>query len=207
MPLTFGTLGATESESQPSFIGASSGANGAGSAITVTLPTFQSGDLILLSLARTGVTTVPSLPSGYTSVYGAATTFFFTYTHSIRICYRIADASTPASFLASGATRYGAAVYRNASSIGSVSSKSLGTSATVSYPSLILSDAPGWVVGVFCSYYIGGSGAGYIPAGQTSRVSANASTIWDTANNVNSYAGQNASSTDSFCLAFSLELK
>lgn len=206
MPLTFGTLGSSGSETQPSFIGATSATvSSINSAINVTLPTFQTGDLIFLALTRTGTTLVPTLPSGYTSIYGAADTFFFSYQHAIRLCYRIADGSTPSTFLANRATRYGSAVWRNASAIGSISTSAIANN-NLSYPSLILSDAPGWVVGVFCNYYSTVT-ASDIPAGQTSRVAANAIGIWDTNSNVNSYAGQNASTNAQFSRTFALELK
>ena len=132
-------------ESAITYIGSATAA-----ATTVTLPTHQAGDLILIFAFRDGNFIPPSLPSGYTSK---------TITNSgdydqaaMRLGYKIAASSSETSGTWTNATQLVCHIYRGADQTtplggsGFTRRTSEGTS-TASYPTLTLtvSDGTSWI--------------------------------------------------------------
>lgn len=203
MPLTLSALTGRGSEGGTVFVGAGSTTSAPSVAASLTLPTFQVGDLIIVGAFNVEKTTAPSVPTGYTALYRAVSTSF-TIEHGAMICYQIATSTTPATVSATGGNRICAAVYRNVIGIGSINSRY--SSGTVTYPALTMTAAPSWVVGIQSSYS-GTPDSGYVPAGQTTRNLGTATVIWDSNGDLSSFAAQSGTSSSPYALSFSLELK
>lgn len=128
-----------------SFVGAQANAG-----TTVTIPTHQSGDFILIFAFRDGSTTQPTVPAAGGTVptwtpiaTGGANQC------SARLHYAVATASTTTSGTWTNATELVCMVYRGAKIPGAFLAGS-GASTTISYPTLTLNrtDGSSWVVGV-----------------------------------------------------------
>jgi len=119
---------------------------------TVTPPTHQAGDLIIICAGRAS-TTAPSLPSGWISILTKSGT-----TSSIRIGYKWATGTSDASGTWTNAALLTCHVYRPDTNytlgIGPSASSS-STTGTVNYPALTLADnfsSNSWVLGfAFCT--------------------------------------------------------
>jgi len=118
------------------------------SATTVTIPSHQAGDLILIWAERNSSGTAPSLPAGFTNVLTVAQGSNV----SARLGYRIANGSTDTSGTWTNAAEITCHVYRpsagNVLRIGQSASSS-STTTTVTYPALTLADSGGnsWIAG------------------------------------------------------------
>lgn len=117
------------------------------SATTVTPPTHQAGDIIIIFAFRRGSTTPPSLPAGWTSVLAKSGS-----TVSGRLGYLIATGTNDSSGTWTNATELTCHIYRPPSGftagIGASASNSA-TINTVNYPGLTLVHSSGtsWVAG------------------------------------------------------------
>lgn len=112
-----------------SYIGAATGVNSA------TLPTHQSGDLIVVLCIRDGSNTAPALPSGWTNVYA-----FGASNISFRVGYKIATSNSETTGTWTNATGLVARIYRGASSVGSNGMTTIiSSNSSISYPSITLS--------------------------------------------------------------------
>ena len=153
-------------------------------ATSVTLPTHQAGDLIVVAAVRYGNTTVPSLPAGYTSLLTSATT------HGRRLGYKIAASSSETSGTWTNASTVVAAVYRG------VTPGDAATSTTAA-PGLTLSSAgESWAWLYHCYYPV------YSPSGWTTRLDLPAADrrISDSAAPLASWAGESTGTDFSFAL-------
>lgn len=146
-----------------SFIGQATGAN------SVTLPSHQSGDVILIFAFNETSLTVPSLASGWTSI-----TTNSGNTCAFRLGYLVAGSSSEVSGTWTNATGCIAHVYRgadNADPIGASLRQGSSTSAFgVAYPGLTLEvgDGTAWVAG-FAGHRNADTALETPPSGMTNR--------------------------------------
>lgn len=172
------------------FVGAASTATSA----AVTMPSHQTGDLILAFAFRKGSPTPPSLPSGFTSIRaqqesGGGSSF--------RLGYKIAASGSETSGNWTNATSLAVQVYRNVSDspIGG-NAWSDGTTSSIIYPGVTLADADGssWVA-TFAGISINTSTIEAPPTGQVLRTNATDATNgeiagFDTNGGITSWADQ-----------------
>lgn len=118
---------------------------------TVTIPTHQSGDLILLFAYRDGSNTAPSTPAAG----GTVPTWTLigsdgANTNSTNFRYAVATASTTTSGTWTNATEIICLVYRGTSLPGASAGGGANNSNSIAYPALTLNrtDGTSWVVGV-----------------------------------------------------------
>ena len=183
------------------YIGSATGVTSA------TLPAHQAGDLILAFAFRDGITTAPTLPSGWTNIRSNSGNAC-----SGRVAYRVATASGTASGTWTNATSVVFLIYRNInqnSPIGNTNSETA-SSVTVNYPALSVSQNS-WVVG-----FAGHSSANVnliAPTGMTNRAYVQDATDeaagHDTNGSVASWASRNTSvgGTAAGWRSFVLEIK
>ena len=131
---------------------------------TVTVPTHQIGDVIII-FASSLTTTPPTLPSGWTNLQtkvGAST--------SLRVGYKYATSTSDGSGTWTGASALNCVIYRNLK-IFNDSSDNTGSSTTINYPAKTFASGPGdnSVVIMFAQKNI--SVAPLTPASTTSRSS------------------------------------
>ena len=146
---------------------------------SVTIPAHQAGDLLVIFANRFDSTTIPTLPSGWTS---AATK---TGTHRAgRVGYRLATGSGTTSGTWTGAQTTLVWVLRDHGGIGAAA-----VDAATTLPALTLTGSSSWV-GALQS---GSELLPAVPSGMTSRnSSAWASRVADTNGTVSSWASQSA---------------
>jgi surface protein len=120
----WGTCPSHVSDGSITYIGNATGTDSA------TLPTHQTGDLILAFAFRDGSTTLPTLPSGWTSIDTAAANIC-----SARVAYKVAASSGETTGTWTNATTVIFLVYRgvNISRITNIDTESTGTGTTVTY--------------------------------------------------------------------------
>lgn len=121
---------------QPEFIGSTVSAGGS----TITLPTHQAGDLILIHAFRDGNTAPPSLPSGWTNITSGGAS-----TCSNRAGYKIAASSSETSGTWTSSTTLIAEVWRNVNPTSPIGVSASGgtTGTTITYPNLTLTKTDG----------------------------------------------------------------
>lgn len=123
-----------------------------------TLPAHQAGDLIVVTAVRWSTDTVPTVPSGWTSVVTSTATF------SRVVAWRLAAASGTASGTWTNAQALYVAVHHGPTSLGAVATKA-SASSTAGPPALTLTQ-PGWG-----RVAVMGSGGGVLPATPAGMVS------------------------------------
>lgn len=143
-----------------SYVGQATGTN------TVTLPTHEPGDMVILFAFRDGNATPPTEPTGLgweTITTRAGTSC------SARVSWRRARNTGTTAGSWTNATSVVALVYRGATGPGA-SNVNSGSSTTVNYPALSLSDAGGgaWVVG-FAGHRSTNTNLQNAPSGMTNR--------------------------------------
>lgn len=122
-----------------SFVGAASAA-----ATSLTLPTHQAGDMLLLFAYRSGSTTPPTVPTGWTVVNQAGNN-----NNAAVLAYRVATGAGTASGTWANATHISTSAYRSSSGtlqLGATAADG-GSGDILSYSGLTLQDADGssWV--------------------------------------------------------------
>jgi len=127
------------------YVGSSSSAS-----TTLTVPTHQAGDLIIIAARRSGNVTPPSLPAGWTDIQSGGADIF-----SSRVAYIVASGSGTSSGTWTNASHLTCVVYRPINgtlSIGA-SAAANGTGASVSWSALTLAATNGlsWVAGFYLS--------------------------------------------------------
>ena len=147
------------------YIGSAEGTDSA------TLPAHQSGDVILACAFHDGSTTLPTLPTGWTSITTNTGT-----TYAARFAFKVATSNAEASGTWTNATRVLFLVYRNANTSGlgvasrrntnGATSTSVTYNATTSWPNL------SWDV-VLLGHQSTDQSATVVPAGITSRTNTN----------------------------------
>ena len=120
---------------------------------SATVPAHTVGDIIIVFAYRTGSTTPPTLPSGYTSILTKTGA-----TCSARLGYKIATSTSDTSGTWTNSSAlvchvYTSSLYGSGSSVaigGSASSNS--TTVTVNFPALTMTNGGGtsWVSAAFC---------------------------------------------------------
>ena len=148
------------------------GAQGAAAA-TVTIPTHQSGDMILIFAYRDGSNTAPTAPTAGGTV--PTWTLIGTSganTNSSRFHYAVATASTTTSGTWTNATELICLVYRGTKLVGANAGGSGSATTTVNYPALTLqrTDNSSWVVGV--AGHRTATNVELAPSGMTNRTTA-----------------------------------
>lgn len=137
-------------------------------ATSITIPSHQAGDLLLIFAFVDASVTEPTLPAGWTSI---ATTTLASPACASRIGYKIATSGSETSGTWTGATGLVCQVYRGALGIGR-SVTNTASSATVAYPALTLANTqattPSWVAGFAGHRSVNGS-LGTPPTGMTNR--------------------------------------
>lgn len=173
-----------------SFIGQATGTT------SVTIPTHQAGDLIVIAAFRDGSNTAPSLPAGWVNLGNPAGA----NTCSMRLAYRIATNGSTTSGTWTNATSVVCLVYRGVNQdfpIGDVAAAS-GSSTSVSYPALTMVNTGGssWVAG-FSGHRSTNTSLENAPTGMTNRANVNDATDeasgHDTNGGVASWSAQNVS--------------
>jgi surface protein len=138
---------------------------------SATLPAHQSGDLVLAYAFRDGSTTLPTLPTGWTSITTNTGT-----TYAARFAFKVATSNAEQSGTWTDATRVLLLVYRNANTSGvelsprrntnGATSTSVTYNATTSWPNL------SWDV-VLLGHQSTDQSATVVPTGITSRSNTN----------------------------------
>lgn len=183
-----------------SFVGAASA-----EATSLTLPTHQAGDLLVMWVLRSA-NDAPVIPSPW--LHHQTRTSGTGGNRGVGIAWRVAQSSAETSGTWTNAFLLACSVYRHTTQILSLgfASNSFGTgTANVTYPGLAtrgsntnttkLQDASSWLIG-FCSLVENTSNGTTAPTGMTNRTALNGSTgyavaIHDTAANVASWNATN----------------
>lgn len=153
---------------QVSFVGANSA-----SGTSVSIPSHQAGDLIVIFAYRDVSNTPPSLAGGWINISSGGSSVFTP--NSSRLAYTIAGDGSTTSGTWTNASAVVAQVYRGQSvsnPIGTNNSQT-GFSSTVTYPSVSLqnSDGTSWVAG-FAGHRNSNTNLENAPSGMTNRTSA-----------------------------------
>jgi hypothetical protein len=182
----------------------------AAAAASVTLPAHQPGDLIIVFAARSAGAapeTVPSLPTGWTSIGTSQRDFWAT-----RVGYKVATSSSETTGTWTNAVRIAALVYRGTdptAPIGATATAGSTSGNVATYPALALSGVTPWVVGV--AGHRTADNVEVAPAGMMNRVSNGAGgevAAHDTNGSVSSWSGQTVSlSGTSAWDAWTIEIK
>jgi len=168
-----------------SYVGGASGVTSA------TLPAHEIGDLILAFAFRDGSTTAPTLGSGFTSTTTQTGT-----SSSCRVGFRRATVTNTATGTWTNATSVIFVIYRDVGAIGGFSSTS-GSSTTINYPEVTLTDQAGssWVAG-FSGHRSTNVAIETAPLGMVNRVSVSDATdeaaAHDTNGGLTSFAARTA---------------
>jgi hypothetical protein len=175
-----------------SFIGSAGAA-----ASSVTLPTHQTGDLLVVYAYNDSSTTIPSIPSGWE--FGGA---HGGNTNGCRLAWRIATSSSESSGTWTNATGIIAHVYRNRS-FGAASIFSGGNSTSLSFNSLTLTDTSGSsLIGLMAASRSTDNLSGMAPSGFQHRQSVNNAAnpqmvSYDSTSGVSSFAGVTITTSNS----------
>ena len=145
---------------------------------SVTIPAHQAGDLLVIFANRFDSTTIPTLPSGWTS----AATETGTY-RAGRVGYRVATGSGTTSGTWTGAQTTLVWVLRDHGGIGAAA-----VGAATTLPALTLTGSSSWV-GALQS---GSELLPAVPSGMTSRANGSYDRVADTNGTVSSWASQSA---------------
>lgn len=115
--------------------------NATAATTTVAMPTEATGDYILASVWRTGSTTAPTIPSGWTLIKSTTSTTCWG-----GIYFKVAASSSETTGTWTSATSVEINVYRGVSGIGT-STSGVGSSTSITYPAVTLTktDSTSWV--------------------------------------------------------------
>ena len=145
---------------------------------SVTIPAHQAGDLLVIFAARFDSTTIPTLPSGWTSAATETGT-----SRAGRVGYRVATGSGTTSGTWTGAQTTLVWVLRDHGGIGAAA-----VGAATTLPALTLTGSSSWV-GALQS---GSELLPAVPSGMTSRANGSYERVADTNGTVSSWASQSA---------------
>jgi len=162
-------------------------------ATSVSLPSHQTGDLILIMAQDYEVNNdnagelIPALPAGYTSIRAGTSNADEDW--SWRVGYKFATNNSETSGTWTNAEKVVAAVYRNVVSIGTNTQTIVNTD-NPTWPAMTLqkTDNTSWVVGLLAHEYI--ATATDVPF--TTRFNQNHTTWWDTNGPVSSFSSVDA---------------
>jgi hypothetical protein len=156
---------------------------GTASATSVTLPSHQSGDLILV-LAQNEGSTVPSLPSGFSDITSGTSSLDDDW--AWRVGYKFATSAGDTSGTWDNSTRIAAAIYRGVTAIGNTAETIAGTT-TPTWGNMALTGLS-LVVGLLA--HEDSKSATGVPF--TTRDNSNYRTWWDTNAPVSSFTSVSA---------------
>lgn len=144
---------------------------------TVTIPTHQVGDLIVIVAWNSNGSTAPTVPADFITSRTQTTTPW-----ALSIGYRLATTTSTTSGTWTNATSVLVSVYRGAAAVGATIGRSTGSTTTITWDSLTLlenSASTSWVAGA-ASVFNTISGQPNAPSGRTERYNNNYSRWWDT---------------------------
>ena len=145
---------------------------------SVTIPAHQAGDLLVIFANRFDSTTIPTLPSGWTSAATQTGT-----DRAGRVGYRVATGSGTTSGTWTGAQTTLVWVLRDHGGIGAAA-----VGAATTLPALTLTGSSSWVGALQSGY----SSLPAVPSGMTSRANGSYERVADTNGTVSSWASQSA---------------
>lgn len=134
-------------------------------ATTLTMPSHQAGDMLIMFAFQDGSTTIPTLPAGWTSIQTRAGT-----SCAARLGYKIAASSSETSGTWTTATVLVCHTYRGTDTAPGTSTSFAGVSATLTYSQLIpgITDGTSWVA-AFGAHRSTNGNMGTAPAGMVNR--------------------------------------
>jgi len=145
---------------------------------SVTIPAHQAGDLLVIFANRFDSTTIPTLPSGWTSAATKTGT-----NRAGRVGYRVATGSGTTSGTWTGAQITLVWVLRDHGGIGAAA-----VDAATTLPALTLTGSSSWVGALQSGVF----GVPAVPSGMTSRANGSYDRVADTNGTVSSWASQSA---------------
>ncbi len=145
---------------------------------SVTIPAHQAGDLLVIFANRFDSTTIPTLPSGWTSAATKTGT-----QRAGRVGYRVATGSGTTSGTWTGAQITLVWVLRDHGGIGAAA-----VDAATTLPALTLTGSSSWVGALQSGVF----GVPAVPSGMTSRANGSYDRVADTNGTVSSWASQSA---------------
>jgi len=145
---------------------------------SVTIPAHQAGDLLVIFANRFDSTTIPTLPSGWTSAATKTGT-----SRAGRVGYRVATGSGTTSGTWTGAQITLVWVLRDHGGIGAAA-----VDAATTLPALTLTGSSSWVGALQSGVF----GVPAVPSGMTSRANGSYDRVADTNGTVSSWASQSA---------------
>lgn len=196
MPLTFGML--PRRGTPISYVG-----NNTAAASTVTIPTHQTGDLIIIFAANSAASTQPTIPGGWTSV----TTFATVGAFGTSCGYKIAASGSETSGTWTNADRMAVIVYRGVLGVGNTASDGNNVAGvTMTYPAVTFAVGNGssWACTLGLTKGVVSPG---VPAGTTSRLSATTANLSDTNAGVTGWSATNVTIGSALWATVVLELK
>lgn len=143
------------------FIGASGVA-----ATSMTLPTHQSGDIVVMFAYRNGNNTAPALPATWSGIGATGGN-----TNSSRLAYKFVTSGNTPSDTWTNATQLVAHVYRGCAGIGGFAGSSQSNSTTITYPTVTMENSGGRSIVVGFAGHRTATNVETAPAGMTNRAS------------------------------------
>lgn len=193
-----GATGGSSISSAVSFVSAASSSDG-----SVTLPTHQAGDLIILMAYRDGANVITSFPTGWTVVESSGLN-----SNGSAIAYKFATSDSETSGSWGAATEIAVQVFRGAEGIGAWEGNGT-VSSTINYPtiSMEVTNGSSWVAGF--AAHRSASNVEQAPTGMTNQTSAGTEiAAHNTNGGVTSWSSQNVSvNTSSGWRSWSIEIK
>lgn len=158
---------------------------------SVTIPTHQVGDLIVIIAYNSDASGAPIIPADFIPVLQSTTGPWHR-----SIGYRIATTTTTTSGTWTNATSLTVAIYRGASAVGASINRTSSATTTITWDNLTLTENAqntSWVVGM-AAVFNNSSGTPNAPSGRTERLNANYNRLWDTNGPITgNYTSQTAS--------------
>jgi hypothetical protein len=142
------------------------GASGV-SATSMTLPTHQSGDIVVMFAYRNGNNTAPALPATWSGIGATGGN-----TNSSRLAYKFVTSGNTPSNTWTNATQLIAHVYRGCAGVGGFAGSSQSNSSTITYPTLTMENGNGRSIVVGFAGHRTATNVELAPAGMANRASA-----------------------------------
>lgn len=158
--------------------------SGTSAASTITIPTHQVGDLIVIHAANSAASTKPTVPATFTSITTTTTTGAF----GTACGYRIATATTTTSGTWTNADRMMVVVYRGVSAVGNTASDANSlANVNMSYPAVTFAVSSGtsWALALGQTKGVQSPGT---PGSNTSRTSGTTYNLSDTSGGVTGWS-------------------
>jgi hypothetical protein len=138
-------------------------------ATSMTLPTHQSGDIVVMFAYRSNNNTAPALPATWSGVGATGGN-----TNSSRLAYKFVTSGNTPSDTWTNATHLVAHVYRECANVGGFAGSSQANSTTITYPTVTMQNNNGRSIVVGFAGHRTASNVETAPAGMVNRASAGA---------------------------------